>query len=83
MGAGHQGAGHQTRLALDGPRYFSTVDMRTLIRVTGSGQTRPWRHVRVESVLPPCVDGSELARTFFTYADWSVRPCVRPVARFT
>ena len=40
---------------------------------------RPWRHVRVMSVLPPCVDGSELARTFFTYADWSVRPCVRPV----
>src|SRR5262245_65426588 len=27
----------------------------------------------------PCVDGSELARTFFTPAGWSVQPCVRPV----
>jgi hypothetical protein len=27
----------------------------------------------------PCVDGSELARTFFTYQHWSVQPCVRPV----
>src|SRR5262249_48996887 len=26
----------------------------------------------------PCVDGSELARTFFTPAGWSVQPCVRP-----
>ena len=47
------------------------------------GHELPKGDVRVESVLPPCVDGSELARTFFTYADWSVRPCVRPVARFT
>ena len=30
-----------------------------------------WRDV-------PCVDGSELARTFFTHAGWSVQPCVRP-----
>jgi hypothetical protein len=36
MGAGHQGAGHQSRLAWDGRRYFLTVDMRTLIRMTGS-----------------------------------------------
>src|SRR5262252_7300087 len=28
----------------------------------------------------PCVDGSELARTFFTPAGWSVQPCVRPVS---
>src|SRR5262249_4435284 len=28
--------------------------------------------------LVPCVDGSELARTFFTPAGWSVQPCVRP-----
>src|ERR1700738_429943 len=28
----------------------------------------------------PCVDGSELARVFFTFAGWSVRPCVRPVS---
>src|SRR5262245_26556528 len=27
----------------------------------------------------PCVDGSELARTFFTPPGWSVQPCVRPV----
>src|SRR5437899_12412646 len=29
--------------------------------------------------LVPCVDGSELARLFFTFAGWSVQPCVRPV----
>jgi hypothetical protein len=28
----------------------------------------------------PCVDGSELARLFFTLAGWSVQPCVRPVS---
>src|ERR1700704_3946955 len=28
----------------------------------------------------PCVDGSELARTFFTSQAWSVQPCVRPVS---
>src|SRR5512135_1326095 len=28
----------------------------------------------------PCVDGSALARTFFTLQHWSVRPCVRPVS---
>jgi hypothetical protein len=27
----------------------------------------------------PCVDGSRLARAFFTPTGWSVRPCVRPV----
>src|SRR5215470_16473859 len=27
----------------------------------------------------PCVDGSELARLFFTFAGWSVQPCVRPI----
>src|SRR5262245_31719525 len=32
-------------------------------------------HVR----LVPCVDGSELARLFFTFAGWSVQPCVRPI----
>src|SRR5438445_7576849 len=30
--------------------------------------------------LVPCVDGSELARVFFTFAGWSVQPCVRPVS---
>jgi hypothetical protein len=33
-------------------------------------------HVR----LVPCVDGSVLARTFFTSQAWSVLPCVRPLA---
>src|SRR5262245_48958514 len=32
-----------------------------------------------EVCLVPCVDGSELARPFFTFAGWSVQPCVRPV----
>src|SRR5215831_18885080 len=32
-------------------------------------------HVR----FVPCVDGSGLARLFFTFAGWSVQPCVRPV----
>ena len=26
------------------------------------------------------MDGSELARVFFTFAGWSVQPCVRPVS---
>jgi hypothetical protein len=34
------------------------------------------RHVR----FVPCVDGSGLARTFFTSQAWSVLPCVRPLA---
>jgi hypothetical protein len=34
--------------------------------------------VGARSVVP-CVDGSELARLFFTFAGWSVQPCVRPV----
>ena len=29
--------------------------------------------------LVPCVDGSELARAFFTLQAWSVQPCVRPL----
>ena len=29
------------------------------------------------SASPPCVDGSELARTFCAMQHWSVRPCVR------
>src|SRR5215813_3920982 len=36
---------------------------------------RPDWHVR----FVPCVDGSELAKLFFTFAGWSVQPCVRPV----
>ena len=34
------------------------------------------QHVR----FVPCVDGSVLARTFFTSQAWSVLPCVRPLA---
>src|SRR6516164_6099954 len=32
------------------------------------GQKRTLPRLRVMSALPPCVDGSELARTFFTFA---------------
>ena len=32
------------------------------------GQKRTRRQLRAMSALSPCVDGSELARTFFTYA---------------
>ena len=32
------------------------------------GHKRTSGPVRVMSALPPCVDGSELARTFFTFA---------------
>jgi hypothetical protein len=28
----------------------------------------------------PCVDGSKLARLFFTFAGWSLQSCVRPVS---
>jgi hypothetical protein len=63
--------------------------------MTASGQTRPFGDVCSMSALPPkaavdrtsvdvsnvpCVDGSELARLFFTFAGWSVQPCVRPVS---
>jgi hypothetical protein len=37
--------------------------------------THGWRHFR----YVPCVDGSPLARAFFTFAAGSVQPCVRPV----
>ncbi len=29
----------------------------------------PARNEHMSAALPPCVDGSELARTFFTYAE--------------
>ena len=44
------------------------------------GHKRTSGPVRVMSALPPCVDGSELARLSFTFAGWSVQPCVRPVS---
>src|SRR5262245_34224502 len=40
-------------------------------------RTKPQSHRDVR--LVPCVDGSELARLFFTFAGWSVQPCVRPI----
>jgi hypothetical protein len=58
------------------------------------GHSRRSRDVRVRSAHPPraaikrtsrdfafvpCVDGSVLARAFFTFAAWSVQPCVRPL----
>src|SRR5271167_357568 len=47
--------------------------MSASVRITDS--TRTSREVR----FVPCVDGSVLARTFFTVLQhWSVQPCVRP-----
>ena len=43
------------------------------------GHERPICDVRAMSARPSCVDGSELARTFFTLQAWSVQPCVRPL----
>src|SRR5262245_57117838 len=63
--------------------------------ISGGDGRRMWRPM---SALPPkadeeqtarfvrfvpCVDGSELARLFFTVAGWSVQPCVRPVCAVT
>jgi hypothetical protein len=67
---------------------------RSVGPMIGWGQTRSWGDVHCMTVLPPkaevdlrssyvaqvpCVDGSELARAFFTSQAWSVQPCVRPV----
>jgi hypothetical protein len=43
--------------------------------LASSGHTSPL----ALSGYVPCVDGSGLARTFFTSRRWSVQPCVRPV----
>src|SRR2546425_12518449 len=48
--------------------------MSALVRLADISRTS--RYVR----FVPCVDGSELARFFFTFAGWSVQPCVRPVS---
>src|SRR5213080_45047 len=42
-------------------------------------RSRPKFGVAVKRRDVPCVDGSELARTFLTPQAWSVQPCVRPV----
>ena len=36
--------------------------------MSGWGHSRRFSDVGCESASPPCVDGSELARTFFTFA---------------
>ncbi len=36
---------------------------------SASGQNEKTRNEHMSAGLPPCVDGSELARTFFTYAE--------------
>ena len=51
--------------------------IRTWIRISNRGGRR---HAPVHVRFVPCVDGSELARLFFTFAGWSVQPCVRPVS---
>jgi hypothetical protein len=61
---------HRQKRSLPGafsPRGMSALPSKADINRGGS-------HVR----FVPCVDGSELARTFFTPAGWSVQPCVRP-----
>jgi hypothetical protein len=49
-------------------------------RMSASLQKRTIRQTCRYVRLVPCVDGSELARVFFTFAGWSVQPCVRPVS---
>jgi hypothetical protein len=47
------------------------------------GRVKPGKaqNEQMFSSLAPCVDGSELARAFFTLQGWSVQPCVRPIDR--
>src|SRR6267142_3540352 len=72
----------------------STKPLATHGRTIHSGQTRKSGDAITTSALPPtadipesgcdvrkvpCVDGSGLARAFFTVLQhWSVQPCVRP-----
>ena len=60
--------GHSGRIGA--PATLATCPLRS-DRVGG-------RHAAKRRVAP-CVDGSELARTFLTPQTWSVQPCVRPV----
>jgi hypothetical protein len=48
--------------------------------MSASLQSRPNLRTAAIRRFVPCVDGSGLARTFFTHAGWSVQPCVRPVS---
>jgi hypothetical protein len=52
---------------------------QTKASVSGPGLKADFVHAHCHFAEVPCVDGSELARLFFTFAGWSVRPCVRPV----
>src|SRR5438067_4411507 len=45
----------------------------------GSPPRTDFRTSSLPVAKAPCVDGSELARTFLTPQTWSVQPCVRPV----
>ena len=47
--------------------------------MSASIRKRPNCRVATKRRDVPCVDGSELARLFFTFAGWSVQPCVRPI----
>ena len=51
------------------------VIRRPVVMASGTKPTSGSLDVR----FGPCVDGSWLARVFFTSQAWSVRPCVRPV----
>ena len=51
MGADHQRDEHQTRLALDGPRYSLRVDMRRLIGMTGQNAKNRTPHI-IRAVYP-------------------------------
>ena len=53
---------------------------RSKLRLPTSALGQKWtsEHAQSMSALPPCVDGSELARRIFTLQVWSVHPCVRP-----
>src|SRR5439155_21131871 len=55
-----------------------------LLRLLGIGILHAYRTARERLTwfvcFVPCVYGSELARVFFTFAGWSVQPCVRPVS---
>ena len=60
------GAVHHIRLGHGGMSALSPFypQLRTLLGVVGTAEKCP------------CVDGSGLARTFFTSQAWSVLPCV-------
>src|SRR5262245_18936785 len=60
---------------LDAERFSARAPSRHVRFTPKATGARLPRNVR----FVPCVDGSELARPFFTFAGWSVQPCVRPV----